>query len=234
MKHVLLNSGGMDSFLVGFNTEMLDASVFVDVGQKYADKERESARRIARIFELDHYELNGAYMGGFEHPSGIIPFRNAEMIICAAQVGEVIYMGVLEGEINSDKSPEFFRSMETMLNISHRKQYWTEGREFRIETPLANGSKADHLKRLRDSASQAVWDALLETVSCYDAGDRHCGRCASCFKRWVALNVATGKDHSDMFASPPALWRALGYYRDQYSGKRLFEIEQAYRIYGES
>lgn len=203
---VLLNSGGMDTFLLAEQLAKCNIHakhVFVDVGQHYLHKEHMAADRIAAHCRQPLHRAVGARMGQYEHATGIIPFRNAELILNAAQYGDDIYLGVIAHEINSDKSPEFTQAMEQVLNVSHRRQYWTEGRKFRVLTPMRHSTKselvADHIK-----AGGSV-RALLATVSCYSGVNaNHCGNCASCFKRWVAL-VNNDVDVEEEFDSTPWL-----------------------------
>jgi 7-cyano-7-deazaguanine synthase len=234
VSRVLLSSGGMDSYLVAHLPEMHDAiHVFVDVGQRYAHHEREAALRLFRHLHLHRgwpvkfVEVNASNFARHEHSTGIIPFRNAELILNAAQYGTEIYLGVIADEINSDKSEEFLRAMETVLNISHRKQYWTEGKTFTMHTPLRCFTKAEAIKNfLRDKSNS--FSVLKQSVSCYSE-ERHCGKCASCFKRWVALTVATGTDHgSDFIEHPGVYFQTLD--MGGYTPRRRDEILRAVEI----
>jgi len=189
----LLSSGGMDSFLLAHEPELAGAvHVFVNAGQKYAGKEYLAARYVADQAKAPFVKMEATNLQAYEHESGIIPFRNAELILCAAQHADSIYLGVVADEINSDKSEEFCHAMEAVLNISHRRQYWTEGRSFTIETPFRHTSKTDLVRRYLERGKPL--QSLLRSVSCYDGGAHHCGRCSSCFKRWVALTVALQRD----------------------------------------
>lgn len=227
MVKVILNSGGMDSYFVARENPGV-RSVFVDIGQKYVDKERASAQRIASEFGLEHIEVKGAQIAQFEHESGIIPLRNAELILCAGQYGDDILLGILANEVNSDKSPEFLRAMECVMTISCRPQYWSRGRQFRIHTPLGTRSKTTLVREVWEDTRDL--SGLLATVSCYDGGSEHCGECPSCFKRWVALTGATLHDHGYRFRRHPAIqplsyWQAKGYNKE-----RIREIEEAYAL----
>ena len=229
MTKVILNSGGMDSFfVVRENPDALQ--VFVDIGQEYVDKERASARRIAAGVGQPLIEMKGAQIGRNVKEGGIIPLRNAELILCAGQHGNDILLGILQNEVNSDKSPEFLRAMEQVMDISCRAQYWSAGTTFRIHTPLGTRSKAELLRGIKDDAE--AWAAASQTVSCYDGRERHCGACPSCFKRWVAMTVASGVDRGDAdFDSHPASWLPLAYWRGKgYAALRIQEIEEAYGI----
>lgn len=237
MTKVILNSGGMDSFFLALAVPDA-AHVFVDVGQKYVDKELEAADIMCRRLDKELHVVAGSDFGKFEHESGIIPYRNAELILNAAQYGNEIYLGVIANEVNSDKSPEFFRAMEQVLNISHRPQYWTEGKGHRIHTPLGDRTKTQLIQALYRRVEMhggdiylRHWDTMMGTVSCYSESAGHCGRCPSCFKRWVALTVATGQDHGHLFDAHPARWYPLAYWEDKgYVAARIGEIRQAYKL----
>lgn len=242
MNKVLLSSGGMDSFLLAMEPELAGAKhVFVDVGQTYAEKELRSAVTVAEAAGAELVYVRTAELARFEHKAtGIIPFRNAELILCAAQHGEDIYLGVIADEVNSDKSPEFLAAMTAVLNISHRGQYWTKGRTFNLLTPYRSTSKAELVKRYLDRGGDMR--KLTQTVSCYDGGDMHCGQCSSCFKRWVALTVATGVDANwhQLWAHNPAFWHGRDYWEEKldpgngnpYSARRYRETVQALDIAG--
>lgn len=236
MTKVLLSSGGMDSFFVATMVPDL-LHVYVDIGHKYNVKEYTSAKRMAAYFTTELRTMIGAQIGQYEHESGIIPMRNAELLLCAAQHGERLYMGVLHGEVNSDKSPEFMEAMASVMNISHRAQYWTEGKQFSIHTPLRGYTKAELVRdywinKCNENGNTEEWEALLDTVSCYDGGDHHCGACPSCFKRWVALTVGTGRDFADVhFAKHPADWYPVAYWEGKgYEQGRMVEIRKAYEL----
>lgn len=217
MTKVLLSSGGMDSFLLAHEPELKGAiHVFVDINQKYLVKEMKAAHYVAKSCGSEIFVAVANPIAKYEHESGIIPFRNAEMILCAAQFGTEIYLGVIADEINSDKSPEFLEAMEQVLNISHAKQYWTEGKTFKLLTPFRNMSKTTLVERYL--ANGGDLSHLLKSVSCYSASNEHCGRCASCFKRWVALTNATRKDQCESFAEHPAQWKSMSHWANAIEG----------------
>jgi len=95
--------------------------------------------------------------------------------------------------------------MKSVLDISHTQQYWTEGKLFSLLTPFRDFSKTELVKQYLNHGGSL--DALLNTVSCYAKDAIHCGRCSSCFKRWVALTNATGLDFGRHFQKHPALLR---------------------------
>ncbi len=234
MQKVLLSSGGMDSWLLAHEPELAGAvHVFVDIEQKYASKEYRSAVTLAKELGTTLEVVQGPDLAQYEHSTGIIPFRNAQMILLGALYGEKIYFGVIADEINSDKSIEFVEAMQSVLNISHRPQYWTHGKHYEILTPFRSYTKSDLVRRYL--ANGGLIGKLLTSVSCYDGGEYHCGRCASCFKRWVALTNALGKDNwQDWgFISHPYKWKSVNEWQQKmqdYSDQRARELNSAFHL----
>lgn len=199
---VLLSSGGMDSFLLAHSPELQGAvHVFVDVGQKYAGKEWDAAQFVARSCGATLHHVTASQFAQYEHHTGIIPLRNAELILNAAQYGNHIYLGVIADEVNSDKSPEFLAAMKQVLDISNRSQYWTAGTEYELLTPYRNTTKSQLVEQYLEAGGDL--QTLLKSVSCYSATTEHCGHCSSCFKRWVALTNATGNPDVQHFIHHP-------------------------------
>lgn len=230
MQKVLLSSGGMDSWLLAHEPELADAvHVFVNIGQKYVDKERSASANLAIQLDASWETVDGPDIAQYEHSTGIIPFRNAQMILLAGLYGEQIYFGVIADEINSDKSPEFVKAIQETMNISHRAQYWTHGKNYQILTPFREYTKSELVRRFL--ANGGSFDKLLTSVSCYDAGEHHCGRCASCFKRWVALVNATNTDKWKEwgFVNHPYVWKTRA---EWYTKMRDYSEERANEIYG--
>lgn len=234
MQKVLLSSGGMDSWLLAHEPELAGAvHVFVDIGQKYVDKEMRAAMLLANELGATFEYVDGPDLAQYEHSTGIIPFRNAQMLLLAGLYGEEIYFGVIADEINSDKSPEFVAAIQETMNISHRAQYWTHGKNYKILTPFREHTKSDLVRRYL--ANGGSLDKLLTSVSCYDAGEHHCGRCASCFKRWVALVNATEADHWEDwgFVQHPYTWKTQEEWTtkmQEYNAQRALELKTAFCI----
>jgi 7-cyano-7-deazaguanine synthase in queuosine biosynthesis len=234
MQKVLLSSGGLDSWLLAHEPELKGAiHIFVNIGQKYLAKERIAAKLVAQSCNTEFIEVVTNQIAKYEHESGIIPLRNAEMLLCAAQHGTEIYFGVIADEINSDKSEEFVAAIQETMNISHRAQYWTDGKTFQILTPFRQYTKSDLVRRYLKNGGSL--DKLLTSVSCYDAGSKHCGCCASCFKRWVALTNAVQNDNWRQwgFAQHPYTWKSEAEWRVKmldYSEQRAKELHSAFCI----
>lgn len=140
---------------------------------------------------------------------------------------------VSKDEVNSDKSPEFLAAMTEVLNISHRGQYWTEGRTFELRTPFREVTKSDLVRRYLHRGGEL--SHLLHSVSCYSDKPMHCGACSSCFKRWVALTNALDCDAiaAEPYWEHPAKWKPRQYWVDKlahYPESRREETMRALRI----
>ncbi len=234
----VLNSGGMDSYLTWWLYEHKYGervnNVFVDIGHAYAAKERTALAAINAMQPNFHYVVaKGPPIGGLETPSGIIPNRNAELILAASAEGySKIMMGVLHGEINSDKSPEFMSAMQTVLDISWRAQYWNAtARVHRIWSPIREYTKTELVAHYRQAGGRL--EPLLATVSCYSLNPGHCGRCPSCFKRWVAL---TNNYIAQAWGTHPVIGEAADTARTKisagaYDKRRADEISRAFATF---
>jgi len=249
---VILMSGGMDSLFAWWSLrdqqDLLNAIwLYSNINAKYGEKEQSAVKNLATLREnlnLSHrwdkraqrmVVMPSTDMSPFEDAaSGIIPFRNAQLVLNAAQYGQNILLGILEDEINSDKSPEFCSVMETLLNISHRPQYWTEGKYFKVGSPIRHLNKTEALYEYLVTGGPL--DMLSQTISCYSGEQGHCGECPSCFKRWVALVNNDMANHTEFLSDPMEYGRKTSaLYKAQtggYPNKRAQEILTAYKKTG--
>lgn len=201
----ILASGGMDSFLV-WSLYKEATNIYVRLGHKYQLKEIKALFRLSK--ELEGFKVavvDGPPMGALETPSGIIPMRNAELILSASHVADRIMLGVLKDETDNDKSAEFFSSMETVLNVSWRSQPWNDnvGRNFQVYSPIRNYTKAQLIKLYVDHGNDPA--NLSFTVSCYSDTQHHCGACPSCAQRWIALRL-NNLEHLNQWEKYPAYY----------------------------
>jgi 7-cyano-7-deazaguanine synthase in queuosine biosynthesis len=208
-----LCSGGLDSYLAWKLFVPEAENVFVRIGHAYQQRELGALASLrARDGAFRVTSVQGPSIGHLETPSGIIPCRNALLLLtAAAHVASrpgvthcALHLGALDGEINSDKSPEFMAAVEDTLNVSWRRQYWTDGVQFRVTSPVRAHTKAGLIRLFADAGGDPA--VLAGTLSCYAADDRdragHCGACPACFKRWVAFRVAGVPDRTDYGQAP--------------------------------
>jgi 7-cyano-7-deazaguanine synthase in queuosine biosynthesis len=176
---VLLFSGGLDS-LIYWRLLGQPPTLYVPLGHKYEDRERASIARLeSRCPELSVTMGPRVRIGQYEEPDGFIPYRNLVLAVMAATPDtDRIYIGAVKGEVSRDKSRKFLRDLSRLLT-------YVRGRPVSVLAPFQHLTKAQLVAKYLD-----FWppDLLYETVSCYDAGG-FCGRCQSCFRRWIAMSA---------------------------------------------
>ena len=226
MKALVLSSGGIDSTtclalaIEKYGKENVIAlSVFY--GQKH-DKELQAANKVAKYYGVIHKSLDLAEIfkdsdcsllqgSSQEIPeesydeqlkktdgkpvSTYVPFRNGLFLSCAASIAlsnncDVIYYGAhsddAAGSAYPDCSDEFNKAMNEAI-------YLGSGKELHIEAPFVLLTKADVV---RFGTKLKVPYEL--TWSCYEGGDKPCGKCGTCIDRRKAFELNGLKDPLDL------------------------------------
>jgi 7-cyano-7-deazaguanine synthase len=218
MKAVSLLSGGLDSTVTlayalseGFDVVPLT----IRYGQRHV-RELESAKSVVRHYGLKHHVIMDLDLSSFRSaltrsdipvpergstaeigddiPITYVPARNIIFLSIAAGLAESvdadrIFIGANAIDYSGypDCRPEFFRAFETVLKVGTKAG--VEGEPIIIEHPILRSTKADIVrlgKKLR---------APLElTWSCYQGGDKACGKCDSCLIRLKGFEDAGSKD----------------------------------------
>jgi 7-cyano-7-deazaguanine synthase len=207
-RSLVLLSGGMDSTVALAREVVHGRAAFalsVDYGQRHR-KELAAATRIAATLGVEHDVLDltgwGRLLTGsaltdpaVDVPHGhyaapsmvltIVPNRNATLLMAAAGValaqgcdGVVIAVHAGDHPIYPDCRPEFITAAQLTLN------YATEGK-VAIRAPFIQRTKTDI------AVMSVQFSAPLHlSWSCYEGGERHCGRCGTCTERIEAFRDA--------------------------------------------
>ena len=216
LKAVILSSGGLDSTTClaiavdKFGKENV-STVSIFYGQRHA-RELSCARAVAEFYGVSHYEFDAAEImknsssallnsstKSLEHSSyaeqiknnprveTYVPFRNGLMLSMAASFADglyngaevELYIGVHQDDtaVNAypDCSEKFIKAMSDAIEIG------TYGK-IKIVAPFLGKTKADVVKI---GTNLGVPYEL--TWSCYERGDKPCGRCATCIDRAKAF-----------------------------------------------
>lgn len=128
---------------------------------------------------------------GEDIPPTYVPARNTIFLSFALGYAETIgasaiFIGVNQLDYSGypDCREEYLRAFETMANLATKAG--VEGTmKFRIEAPLVQMSKAEII---REGTRLGVDYGL--TWSCYQGGEKPCGRCDSCKLRIAAFEAA--------------------------------------------
>jgi 7-cyano-7-deazaguanine synthase len=216
MKALVLSSGGVDSTTAlamavdKFGKENVIA-LSVSYGQKH-DKEIAAARAVANFYGVEQLELDLSTIFQFSDCSLLkqstqdipqesyakqiqekgdqapvstyVPFRNGLFLSTAASVALsrgccVIYYGAhaddAAGAAYPDCSPAFHESMNAGI--------WEgSGHQVHIEAPFLRRNKAQLVKIGLDLGAP-----YHLTWSCYEGGDKPCGKCGTCIDRAAAF-----------------------------------------------
>ena len=216
MKAVVLLSGGIDSTTCvamavnDYGAENVKA-LCLSYGQKHS-KELESARKVAKHYgiqlieesvdcfkfsncsllegreDIDHesYAEQLAKLGGEGTVSTYVPFRNGILLSIAAAYAysidaDLVYYGAhaddAAGRAYPDCTPEFVNSMNEAV-------FWGTGKKVKVIAPLLMMNKAEVVKT--GLGLNAPYEL---TWSCYEGGDKPCGKCGTCIDRIKAFEL---------------------------------------------
>jgi 7-cyano-7-deazaguanine synthase len=218
MKAVSLLSGGLDSTVTlayaiseGYDVVPLT----IRYGQRHV-RELDSARAVVRHYGLKNHIVMDLDLSSFRSaltrsdiavpergstaeigediPITYVPARNIIFLSIAAGLAESvdadrIFIGANAIDYSGypDCRPEFFRAFETVLKVGTKAG--VEGEPILIEHPILRATKADivRLGKKLDAPLHLTW-------SCYQGGDKACGKCDSCLIRLKGFADAGSKD----------------------------------------
>lgn len=174
---ILLLSGGIDSF-IAWHYLNKPQTLYFDTKGMYSKKEIQVIKELVPTTIID----DSLRLGDIEQEDAHLPFRNLFFAMMAsAKYADVVYIVGIKDDKVSDKTEKIFETWSIMLSEM-------ENRKIQILSPFWDKTKSDIIKwYLNNGLSEQV---LLNTISCYSKGDEiYCGKCASCFRKWVALRA---------------------------------------------
>lgn len=214
-KALVLSSGGVDSTTcLGLAVEQYGrenvVSLSVFYGQKHK-KEMEAAQKVADWYQVEHLTLDletifqysdcsllshsdreipqESYAEQLKKTEGspvstYVPFRNGLFLASAASIAlskgcSVIYYGAhsddAAGNAYPDCSDAFHRAMGEAI-------YLGSGDQLTLEAPFVTWTKADVVRK-----GLEIGVPYKLTWSCYEGGDKPCGKCGTCIDRAQAF-----------------------------------------------
>ena len=222
MKVMVLSSGGVDSTTClgmavnEYGSENVVAlSVFY--GQKH-DKEIKAAEAVAKYYNVEHINLDLSLIFDFSDCSLLshsgrdipkesyneqikktdgkpvstyVPFRNGLFISSAASIAiskgcNKIYYGAHADDAAGNAYPDCSTEFNEAMN---KAVYLGSGKQVSIEAPFVGINKAQVVKK---GIELGVPYHL--TWSCYEGGDKPCGKCGTCIDRIAAFETNGVKD----------------------------------------
>lgn len=224
MKVLVLSSGGIDSTVClalavekyGYENVL---SLSVSYGQKHSN-ELKAARKIAQHYHVRHKELDmgmiftgsdctllegrgeipkGTYASQLQESTGkpvstYVPFRNGLFLAAAASVAltdgcEKIYYGAHADDSAGNAYPD---TSEAFHEAISRAVYEGSGKQLEIEAPFLYSHKADVVR-----TGMGLQAPFAFTWSCYEGGEKPCGKCATCMDRRKAFELNEIQDPAE-------------------------------------
>ena len=179
---VVLVSAGLDSTVAyhrAVRTGRPVQAIFCRLKNGYEQRERQALE----ILGIPYQEYGVDVVHHAEQFGYVIPGRNLLFCLIGADalpMGGEVWLSAVSGEIKAwggDKSERFVGLLNHVLGM---RPY-----PVRVECPTAHETKADLVRWWLDSDLPLA--QLHATYSCHRGGEKHCGECQACFRRWVAF-----------------------------------------------
>jgi len=213
---VVLFSAGIDSLATIL--KLPDAKIlYFRAGFSHTDKDLMAIKKIAVLLKRKVVIEDSLNLGKFEtNDFGPIFCRNLLFATIAANYGNEIYMGAIRGDNALDKNPKAFSDMSKVLTD-------LGGKKILVKSLLWNKTKSEIVKEILTYPNGKK--LLLASISCYASTVKHCGRCGSCFRRWVGMMNNNIKEE---YENDPFKWDQVPVYikkmkKGMYDSKRKKE-----------
>ncbi len=212
MRVLVLSSGGVDSSTaLGLAVSKYGAenvtALSISYGQKH-DKEIEAAKKVAAFYSVEQlfldlslifqysdcsllkqskeeipeesYEVQIQNTKGEKPVSTYVPFRNGLFLSSAASIALSKNCGLIYYGAHADDAAGFaYPDCSEVFNDAMNKAiYEGSGHQLKIEAPFVRMNKAEVVKL---GLKLGVPYAL--TWSCYEGGEKPCGKCGTCIDR---------------------------------------------------
>ena len=223
MKALVLSSGGVDSTTAlalaveKYGRENVIA-LSVSYGQKH-DKEIQAATAVAQYYGVEQLFLDLSLIFQYSNCSLLkqsteeipqesyaeqiretqgetpvstyVPFRNGLFLSSAASIALSRDCGVIYyGAHADDAAGSAYPDCSPVFNSAMSEAVWEgSGHQLRIEAPFVNKNKAEIVK-----TGLALGVPYELTWSCYEGGEKPCGKCGTCIDRAAAFAANGVKD----------------------------------------
>lgn len=211
VRAVALLSGGLDSAVAAATFarapgHALAAALFCDYGQRAARRERDAARRLADRLGAPFVVRDLPWLGELARESGSrlvadgplptgtrerpgdaqsaaavwVPARNVVLVAIAAAHAETLGAEVVVTGFNREEAATFADNSAAFVAACTAALALGTRNGVRVESPTLALDKDAIV-----AAARALGFTAADFWSCYEGGERPCGRCESCLRsRW--------------------------------------------------
>ena len=228
---LVLFSGGIDSLaalLYAMDNETDVYPFYCRLEHEYEKKEVVAFRNILKIldFQGSYVIDDNLKIGNFEQLDANIPLRNLYLAAIPLMYlgdstfkhkdGINIYMQNLQrGEKGPDRNFDFNLDMSILFS-----RYF--GSPVKVISPFAENTKSEIVEYIMDKFTdqrEKLNDLINATIGCFSPEDGHCGACAACFRRFIALEYAEFKTEG-FFRNKVLMWSGTkDYIKKMQAGK---------------
>lgn len=225
---VVLLSGGLDSAVVGTIAKCERYDLFcltVDYGQRHA-KELKHAQKVSEALRAEEHRVIKVPLGelaasaltddeidvpkdrsdeeiGADIPDTYVPARNTVLLALALAYAEsveadAVFIGAHSQDYSGypDCRPEFIEAFQEVAQVATKQA--VDGKPPKVFAPLLQWDKVKILETGIDLRAP-----IKHTWSCYEEGEKQCGRCDACRIRRRAFE-AVGMDDPVGYADEDA------------------------------
>ena len=206
---IILLSGGLDSLVsLGVLKERynIELALTFDYGQKSASDEINASKKICEYYNIEHKIIKLDWLKEITHTSLVanspvpeniesskavwVPNRNGLFLnIAGAFADGENYDYIIIGA-NKEEAQNFPDNTQDFINRINSEFEYSTLKHPKVIAPLINCNKNDIVKLALEH------DIPLEyTKSCYNGGEKHCGKCESCIRLKCALSANNAKKY---------------------------------------
>ncbi|QKR00341.1 7-cyano-7-deazaguanine synthase QueC [Metallosphaera tengchongensis] len=213
---LVIASGGLDSTVAA--TKMIRDGYEVTLlhfnyRHKAEEREREAVRKIASRLNVDVIEVNTDLFSmignttllkgggeivkdrkgqeGAEFAHEWVPARNAIFFTVALAIAEAKGFSAIASGVNLEEAGAYPDNEMEFVRMFQRLSPYAVGPDKRVEVVMPVGNLVKHeIVKL----GLQIGAPLDLTWSCYEGGDKHCGKCGPCYMRKTAFQINGVKD----------------------------------------
>ena len=214
VKSVILLSGGLDSLVsLGLTREKynVELALTFDYGQKALMSEIEASAKICEYYKVRHKIIKLDFLKEITHtslcsnkeiPTGEnltlgeksaksvwVPNRNGLFLNIAASFSDSEDYGYIIIGANQEEASTFPDNTKEFIDRTEKEFEYSTRRRPKVLAPLINYTKNDIVKLAVENSIP-----LKFVKSCYQSGEKHCGKCESCIRLKNALLYNNCKD----------------------------------------
>lgn len=213
-KEILLFSGGLDSF-IAWHYLGHPPVLFINAKQSYAKKELETVKYFAKKLKMELIIDNSLDLSKWESKNHYIPYRNVFFSMIASLYASKVYLVGIKGDSVDDNNSKITKVMSRFY------ENFNSNKKIEVTSPFYEMTKKQIVKWYLDQ--KLPIDDLIRSRSCYDKNSKtQCGKCGSCFRRWVAFENNGIKEPYDF---NPWEWEEVKVYKKNMK-KNLYDKER--------